>query len=111
MKRLAMALFAVAVVAVVGVVPAAADSACEQACEDTFNQDVEDCDTRFTEQLAEIDADEAGCVSKPNPEGCLNSIAKRRRNAIRQNENCLRVAEQVYENCLKDCDVTPARKR
>ena len=111
MKRLAMALFVVAAVAVVGVVPAAADAACEQACQDTLDADVQACDDELASDNAGLDADEADCANKSNPDACLNSVAKRRRNAIRQHENCLRVADIQYDNCIKDCDESPAEKR
>ena len=101
---------AMALLLVLGTTTATADAACEQACNDTFDSDVQACDDELASDMATLDADEADCANKANPDGCLNSVAKRRRNAIRQHENCLRVADIQLENCLKECDESPASK-
>jgi len=99
---------AMALLLVLGTTVATAQAACEQACLDQYNTDWQICDDELAADTAILDADELECANKPNPDGCLNSVAKRRRNVIRQHQNCMRVAEIEYENCLKECDETPA---
>lgn len=102
----------VALLMVVGSTAAVAQTACEQACHDQFDADVQQCDDDLMQKLSDLAADEADCVaqaptSNNGAKGCFNSVNKRRRNAQKQHSQCLRHADNQLRVCLDDCAASP----
>ena len=110
MRRGIILCAAAAAVLGVAVAPASAQSSCTASCQDEFDAAVDECDAALQADLDELAADEADCANKQNVDACLEAVGKRRRNAIRQNENCVRVADNQFDNCISKCDESPAER-
>lgn len=110
--KIVTAVAAVAVLILVGSPVAVAQTACEQACQDTMDADIQECDDDLAQKLADLAQDEIDCANGNNgnptgTKGCFNSVQKRRRAAQKQHSQCLRQADNKFNNCLDDCAASP----
>ncbi|MDH3283464.1 MAG: hypothetical protein OEQ13_01880 [Acidobacteriota bacterium] len=102
----------VAVVALVGSVPAGA-TGCENFCMDRFDQEVEACDDQLAADTAVNEAAEQECREgengdPPGLKGCLNAVAQQQKQAVKDHQQCLNAANVRFNRCSKQCDFSPA---
>jgi len=114
-SRLAIIGFSVALLFVftLTITPVGADSACEDACFDTFDAQVQECDDDLAQTQAQNDLDEQACFDDHNGDPqqldqCLKQVSIKRRNAIKKNQQCIHNAARELERCLAACDPSPA---
>ncbi len=114
-KRFAALVGVIALLVVFGSVVAQAGHGdpCPPSCEDQFDDAVAVCDANLTADMAGLNAQEAQCFIDHNGDnnglkGCLNSVQKQRRNALKKHSQCLKKADQDLQHCIQECEASPS---